>query len=108
MHSFTADIGTKGTVVVLDRHGWIWEQLPATVAFYWRDPSNRRPALIVQIDGVDPDDKTFTRNVLGRKLYFYLNKKRRWISSGTRLNGDGRSGGMHFVPGKQIYEAPPF
>lgn len=108
MHTFTANIGTKGTVVLVGRNGLIWEQFPATVIYIWPGTANRRPALKVQLDGVAPDHKTFTRNVLGRELYFHLNKKRRWISSGSRFNDNDRSGGMHFAPGPQIYEEPPF
>lgn len=108
MKTFAAEKGTKGTVVVVGRNGLIWEQFPATVTYYWPGTANRRPALIVQLDGVAPDHKTFTRNVLGRELCFNLNQKRRWISSGSYLNGSDKSGGMHFSPGPQIYEEPPF
>ncbi len=108
MKTFAAEKGTKGTVVVFGRNSLIWEQFPATVTYHWPGTANRRPALIVQLDGVAPDHKTFTRNVLGRELYFNLNQKRRWISSGSYLNGSDKSGGMHFAPGPQIYEEPPF
>lgn len=108
MHTFTADIGTNGTVTVVWRSGLIWEQFPATVICYWPGTASRRPALIVQLDGVAPDHKTFTRNVLGRELSFNLNQKRRWISSGSYLNGDDKSGGMHFSPGPQVYKEPLF
>ena len=109
MSTFNARQGTKGTVVVYGRTGHVAELFPATVTHAGPGGKSCGSWLIVQLDGVEEDHKTFTRNVLGRKLEFTLNQKRRWISCGHYYpRDDEMPGGMHFVPGQQIYEPLPF
>ena len=103
-----AAVDIKGTIVVYAGSSYAWEKIPATVTYLFPPRSNRRAELIVQLDGVDPDKQTFTRNILGRTLYFRLTQKRRWVALGYQLEPGEQPGGIHFLPGIQVYQEPIF
>lgn len=105
--SQTPSCGTKGTAVEYHRKHSVWAKYPATVILHIPGTANSRPRLIVQYDGVAPDLKTFSRNVLGQQRVFVLNKKRRWVSTHW-LDRDVQPGRMHFEPGQQFFMDPPF
>lgn len=100
--------GIKGTVVVYAGSSYAFEKNPATVTRYFPPASNRHAQLIVQIDGVDPDQQTFTRNILGRTLNFQLTRKRRWVARRYQLEPGERPGEIHFLPGPQVYQETIF
>lgn len=95
--------GTKGTIEV---HRWVGgaKELPATVLSHYQ--GSRRGYIEVQYDAVAPDTHAFTRNIAGKKEFFRINRRRRWVSldrspDPLRKNSPPHSNKFH--PGEQRY-----